>query len=465
MISIILINSHIFQVLFFFVFFTWIFQLNLYPLALINNSILFSFSSRNLREILIFLTFFIVLIIYLAIASSSITFSLNFVFWAMSVALIFIFRTNRILTFYFFFEASLLPIFLIIIGWGYQPERLRASLNLIIYTITASLPILLVLIFLYFTNTLMTFSLAKTLFSHDSFSLKSLFISFSLRVAFLVKIPIFIIHLWLPKAHVEAPVVGSIILAALLLKLGGYGIAQFLPFVLNSWFMKKIIFSLRLLGGSIIRFLCVRQRDIKVLIAYSSVAHIRLVIARLASFSYIGIWAAFRIMVAHAFSSSGLFLGAFYLYLFSGSRALHLRKSFLSLLPRFSLMWFILCLANMGGPPTFNLFREIANFSVILNWSLTATFFIFFIAGLAVAYSLILYSLSQHNNKNSQVRNLSFLNQSSLRNLFLHGRFRVFFVFFLNFILYTNIKHFIYSCPYFSNFVSCYCLLPLLKRK
>lgn len=459
-----LLNSAFAQPLLFLILSSWLVQTNLYPLSLMDFSSFLSFHTRSLGETLVFLTLLIFLFMFLAMPASSIDSSLTSVFCIITLILMLIFRTTNLLSFYFFFEASLLPIFLIIIGWGYQPERLNARLNLIIYTIAASLPLLFILSTIYLNLNLISFSLLKNLFT-PFFTPNTPLVAAALTLGFLVKIPIFTVHIWLPKAHVEAPVVGSIILAALLLKLGGYGLSQFSPLMINSWFLKEIIFSLRLTGGIVISFLCIRQNDLKVLIAYSSVAHISIVIARITTFSYMGLWAAYSIIVAHAFSSSGLFLGAFYLYAFSGSRALHLRKRFLSILPRFSLLWFLLCLANIGGPPTFNLLREIANFSVILNWRNFSSFFIFFIAGLAVAYSLILYSLRQHGGKNSQTRNLATLAQSSISNITLHRLFCVFFIFFLSFTIYTNIKYSSFFFNYLNYFISNCCLFSLLKRK
>ena len=202
--------------------------------------------------------------------------SLFFMFIMLNLRLIFSFRSNNILYFYFFFEWSLIPIFFIIIGWGYQIERLKSSFYLLIYTLFASLPLLLIIIlinkYIYILN-------INYLNFINRLSINNLFLVF-IFLAFLVKFPIFFFHQWLPKAHVEAPVGGSIILAGLLLKLGGYGIIRMLYF-LKITYTIKIIIIISILGGRILRILCLINRDIKVIIAYSSVVHIALIIVNI----------------------------------------------------------------------------------------------------------------------------------------------------------------------------------------
>jgi len=272
--------------------------------------------------------------------------------------LILTFSTIRIIIFYFFFEWSLIPIFFIIIGWGYQPERLKARLALFFYTLFASLPLLISII--------LTISWRDTAKIRIIFTVKPSGFLWLIRVlAFLVKFPIYLVHLWLPKAHVEAPVRGSIILAGVLLKLGGYGILRLVRITRLNNFISQI-FSLTLVGGGILRILCVVQRDIKVVIAYSSVVHISLVIVGVLSLTKWGFEGTIIIMLAHGICSSGIFAAANIIYERSHSRSFFFNQGLLNNTRVFATFWFILIMSNFGGPFTYNLLGEVI---LILNLS------------------------------------------------------------------------------------------------
>ena len=311
----------------------------------------------------------------------------------LTVRLVLTFLVSNIFLFYFLFEISLIPIFLIIMGWGYQPERLKAGIFLFFYTLFASLPLLITIMLLL--KYMMSQRLVINLLSRHNFNnYSSVFVYFTLLAAFIVKFPIFIFHAWLPKAHVEAPVSGSIVLAAVLLKLGGYGALRIIVFLSVDWIILLIV-SISLVGGGLLRVICMSQRDIKVVIAYSSVVHMALVIAGLLSLSMLGYEGGIIIMLAHGVCSSGIFSAANIIYIRSHSRSYYFNKGILNTRAFFWIIWFLLTMANFGGPFTYNLLGEIIlilNLRVLRTPGLTAITILSFFSA---AYRLILFSSTQ----------------------------------------------------------------------
>lgn len=352
------------------------------------------------------------------------------------IVLYIVFCSINLFIFYVFFEFRLIPVLLMIIGWGYQPERIQAGVYLIFYTLLASLPIIISIFYIYNNLRTLDFYFLKNL------NLERIYLYIFINLVFFIKIPIYLVHLWLPKAHVEAPIAGSIILAGVILKLGGYGLIRFMIlFIKIGININMYIIILRLLGGFYISLICLNQRDLKALIAYSSVSHISLVLGGILSFNIWGICGALVIIIAHGLCSSGLFCLSNIYYERLRTRRIYLNKGILNLIPRLSLWWFLLCSSNIAAPPSINLLGEIILINRLVSWNFYLIIFLSLISFFRAAYSLYLYSYTQHGFIYSGIycSILGFLNEYKL--LFLHwvplnililkGEF-LFYIFYLN---------------------------------
>nr|YP_010892771.1 NADH dehydrogenase subunit 4 [Galaxias olidus]WJQ22228.1 NADH dehydrogenase subunit 4 [Galaxias olidus] len=315
---------------------------------------------------------------------------------SLQVFLILAFGATEVIMFYVMFEATLLPTLIIITRWGNQTERLNAGTYFLFYTLAGSLPLLVALLLL----------------QSDTGSLSMLTLQYSgplglttwadklwwaaCLLAFLVKMPLYGVHLWLPKAHVEAPIAGSMVLAAVLLKLGGYGMMRMM--LLLDPLTKELAYPflvLALWGIIMTGSICLRQTDLKSLIAYSSVSHMGLVAGGILIQTPWGFTGAIILMIAHGLASSALFCLANTSYERTHSRTMLLARGMQMVLPLMATWWFIANLANLALPPLPNLMGELIIITSLFNWSNWTLALTGVGTLITAAYSLYLFLVSQ----------------------------------------------------------------------
>ena len=380
-------------------FFQFLIKLTWFPLLTLN----FTLGIDGISLFFILLTTLLIPLCILAswnsVGHSLREFLIAFLF--LDFLLIGVFCVLDLLFFYIFFESVLIPMFLIVGTWGSRDRKILAAYYFFLYTLLGSVVMLLATLYILEQvgttdyEVLLTFSFSE---------IEQKFLWFAFFLSFASKVPMVPVHLWLPEAHVEAPTAGSVILAGVLLKLGTYGFIRFsLPlFPQASFFFAPLVYTISAVGIVYTSFTAIRQTDFKRIIAYTSIAHMNLVMLGIFSFNSVGIEGAIFQSLSHGFVASALFLIIGVVYDRYRTRLVQYYGGLASVMPSYVFIFLFFTMANIGLPGTSSFIGEF----LILAGSFKVNTSITFLGatGMVIggAYSLWLFNRISYGNIKTQ---------------------------------------------------------------
>ena len=397
----------------------------------INDSIKFKLGVDGISILFIVLTAFITPICIISCINSIKVRVKEFLIaiLILETFMIGVFCSLDLVIFYLFFEAGLIPMFLIIGIWG-GPKRVYSAFKFFLYTLLGSVLMLVAIIVIYWlTGTTDITEIYKIKIPQEYQNI--LWLAFF--SSFAVKMPMWPVHTWLPDAHVEAPTAGSVILAAILLKMAGYGFLRFsIPmFPVASEFFMPLVYSLSIIAIIYTSLIALMQDDMKKLIAYSSVAHMGYVTLGIFTFTKQGIEGSIFQMISHGLISAALFLCVGVVYDRLHSRLISTYGGVVNYLPKYSLFFVIFALAGLGLPGTSGFLGEFLVLTGTFQKSYIAAMLATFGVVLGAAYMLwltkrVIFGVT----KNDEIKNLKDINTLEMIMLGSLAFFIIFFGFF-----------------------------------
>nr|AIV00477.1 NADH dehydrogenase subunit 4 [Haematomyzus elephantis] len=399
---------------------------SLLPLALLSVGVEEShwsvFSADGISTAMNFLCLWVWCLIVLGMPTYSSVEMLLCSYLVILMSILFFFFSNLIYMFVTF-EFSVIPTLLIVMGLGNQPERLKAGRFLIMYMILSGLFLFLSVLYCKHSgiSTFTDLRMSAGLTSPAGQAREILF--WMMIITFLVKMPLFFFHSWLPKAHVEAPLEGSILLAAILLKLGSMGVIRLLYCFQpsSSNLMVQTLATIGLWGGLISSFLCLSSSDLKLCVAYASVSHMNMSLSGLLTFKGLALKGAGYLMLGHGMCASALFFMATILYKSFGSRNLLLSSGGFSATPVMVMMNLCVWSLNFGCPPSLPFISEVISVICIAS-SFTWVMLIICLLNIVISstYSMSVFGVQSHS-KGSPLPKGQLQSILSLKNFILWG--------------------------------------------
>ena len=325
-------------------------------------------------------------------------------FLVMETFLVGVFCVLDVLLFYIFFESILIPMFLIIGIWGSRERKIKAAYYLFFYTLFGSVLMLLAILYLYYqvgTTNYETLLLTTLTLKEQKILWLAFFASFA------AKVPMMPFHIWLPEAHVEAPTAGSVILAGVLLKLGTYGFIRysFPLFPVANFYFAPVVFAMAATAVVYTSLTAIRQTDFKRIIAYTSVAHMNLVVIGLFSLTVIGLEGSILQSLSHGFVASALFLIIGIVYDRHHTRLVKYYGGLVHVMPIYIIIFLLFTMANIGLPGTSSFVGEFLIFVGVYKINTTITFLGATGMVLGGAYSLWLFNRIAYGNLKIQYFN------------------------------------------------------------